>query len=112
MMWYLDTRASNHMTGDREKFSNLNREIQGFVKFGNESRVRIEGKGSIIFKCKNGEQRKLQEVYYIPDLCSNIISLGQLSECGDEIKIREPYLWVHDKTERLLMKVKKLQNRL
>ncbi|KAI3522492.1 hypothetical protein L1887_00319 [Cichorium endivia] len=111
-LWYLDTGASNHMTGDMKKFRDLNKKIQGYVKFGNESKVRIEGKGSIIFQCKNGEQRRLQEVYYIPDLCSNIISLGQLSESGDEIKIREPFLWVHDRAGRLLMKVQKSPNRL
>ncbi|GJS23761.1 cellulose synthase A catalytic subunit 3 [UDP-forming]-like protein [Tanacetum coccineum] len=82
-LWYLDTGASNHMTGDKEKFCDLNETVQGYVKFGNETKVRIEGKGTIVFQCKNGEHQKLQEVYYIPDLCSNIISLGQLSECGD-----------------------------
>ncbi|KAI3516559.1 hypothetical protein L1887_15478 [Cichorium endivia] len=86
--------------------------IQGYVKFGNASKVRIEGKGMIIFQCKNGEHRKLQEVYYIPALCSNIISLGQLSESGDEVRIKEPFLWVHDRTGRLLMKVQKSPNRL
>ncbi|GJW43635.1 zinc finger, CCHC-type containing protein [Tanacetum coccineum] len=111
-LWYLDTGASNHMTGDKEKFRDLNETVQGYVKFGNETRVRIEGKGTIVFQCKNGEHRKLQEVYYIPDLCSNIISLGQLSECGDEIKIKEPFLWVRDKTGRLLMKVQRSPNRL
>ncbi|GJU50602.1 zinc finger, CCHC-type containing protein [Tanacetum coccineum] len=111
-LWYLDTGASNHMTGDKEKFRDLNETVQGYVKFGNETKVRIEGKGTIVFQCKNGEHRKLQEVYYIPDLCSNIISLGQLSECGDEIKIKEPFLWVRDKTGRLLMKVQRSPNRL
>ena len=50
-LWYLDRGASNHMTGDREKFHNLNKEIQGYFKFGNETKVRIEAKGSIIFQC-------------------------------------------------------------
>lgn len=110
--WYLDTGASNHMTGDKRKFRELDTIVKGYVRFGNESRVRIEGKGMIQFQCKNGEQRQLKEVYYIPDLCSNIISLGQLSEGGDEITIREPYLWVRDKAGRLLMKVQRSQNRL
>ena len=72
-IWYLDTGASNHMTGDEKKFHNLNKVIQGYVKFGNESRVKIKGKGSIVFHCKNGELRRCEEVYYIPDLCNNII---------------------------------------
>ncbi|GKB75802.1 zinc finger, CCHC-type containing protein, partial [Tanacetum coccineum] len=54
-VWYLDTGASNHMTGDKDKFRDLNETVQGSVKFGNESKVRIEGKGSIVFQCKNGE---------------------------------------------------------
>lgn len=111
-MWYLDCGASNHMTGDREKFQTLDKNIRGMVKFGDESKVKIEGKGTIVFQCKNGKERSLKDVYYIPDLCSNIISLGQLSEGGDEIKIKEPFLWVHDKGGKLLMKVKKSPNRL
>ncbi|GJT77790.1 hypothetical protein Tco_1044515 [Tanacetum coccineum] len=81
--------ASNHMTGDKDKLCDLNEIVQGSVKFRNESKVRIEGKGSIVFQCKNGEYQKVDEVYYIPDLCSNIISLGQLAEGGDEIKIKD-----------------------
>lgn len=111
-MWYLDTGASNHMTGDKGKFRNLNESIQGYVKFGNEAKVSIEGKGSIVFQCKDGSQRKLDEVYYIPDLCSHIISLGQLAEGGDEIRIKDPFLWVHDVTGKLLMKVRRSSNRL
>ncbi|GKG10523.1 hypothetical protein Tco_0341923, partial [Tanacetum coccineum] len=52
-VWYLDTGASNHMTGDKYKFKNLNEMVQGYVKFGNETKVGIEGKGSIVFQCKN-----------------------------------------------------------
>nr|GEU68731.1 putative reverse transcriptase domain-containing protein [Tanacetum cinerariifolium] len=62
-VWYLDTGASNHITGDKYKFKNLNEMVQGYVKFGNETKVRIEGKGSIVFQCKNEEQQKLDEVH-------------------------------------------------
>ncbi|XP_023739878.1 uncharacterized protein LOC111887982 [Lactuca sativa] len=110
--WYLDTKASNHMTGDKSKFMTLNETIQGFVKFGNESKVRIEGRGSVVFRCKDGSQRRMNEVYYIPDLCSNIISLGQLAEGGDEIRIKDPFLWVKDSRGKLLMKVRRSSNRL
>ena len=67
------------MTRDEDKFHELNRAVQGYVMFGDGSKVRVEGKWSIIFECKNDEQRMLQGVYYIPKICSNIISLGQLA---------------------------------
>lgn len=111
-MWYLDNGASNHMTGDREKFVELDEGISGLVKFGDGSAVRIEGKGSIIFRCKNGEERKLHEVFYIPTLCSNIISLGQMSEEGKRVEIKGEYLWVFEEQGKLLIKVKRSPNRL
>lgn len=54
-VWYLDNGASNHMTGDRSKFNHLDEKIAGKVRFGDGSTVNIEGRGSIVFKCKNGE---------------------------------------------------------
>lgn len=63
--------ASNHMTGDKDKT------ISGKVRFGDDSRIDIKGKGTITFTDMNGDSRKMTDVYWIPDLKSNIISLGQ-----------------------------------
>ncbi|XP_076929719.1 uncharacterized protein LOC143594251 [Bidens hawaiensis] len=75
--WYLDNSASNHMTGNKSFFSELNNRVTGNVKFGDDSYVNISGKGSILFEAKRGEHRLLTDVYSIPSLRSNIISLGQ-----------------------------------
>lgn len=111
-VWYLDNGASNHMTGKRSKFKDLNEEVTGKVRFGDGSTVEIKGKGSVLFKCKNGEERMFHEVYYIPSLCNNILSLGQLSEEGNRVIMHGEYLWVYEKGEKLLMKVKRSCNRL
>lgn len=55
-LWYLDNGASNHMTGLRSKFYELDERVTGRVKFGDESVVLIKGKGSVAFECKNGEK--------------------------------------------------------
>lgn len=62
-LWYLDNSASNHMTGQRSKFADLDENITGQVKFGDGSVVHIKGKGSVILCCKNGEEIILREVY-------------------------------------------------
>ena len=111
-VWYLNNGASNHMSRDRSKFKTLDTTVAGKVRFGDGSTVNIEGKGSVVFKCKNGETRTLNEVYFIPTLCSNIISLGQLSEIGNKIMLNEEYLWVSEKSGKLLMKVQRSSNRL
>src|SRR5438132_3072781 len=48
----------------------------------------------------------LSEVYFIPSLCNNIISLGQLTEQGSKIMLEGEFLWVYDRNKTLLMKVK------
>ncbi|XP_020253974.1 uncharacterized protein LOC109831046 [Asparagus officinalis] len=111
-MWYLDNGANNHMTGQPSMFKHLDESIHGRVKFGDGSMVQIKGKGSIIFQCKNGEQRLLPEVYFIPSLCSNIISLGQLSKDGSRAIMCGAFLWIYDRNGRLLIKVKRSPNRL
>lgn len=111
-LWYLDNGASNHMTGQLSKFRDLDRSVNGQVRFGDGSTVLIKGKGSIVLKCKNGDERLLKDVYYIPTLCNNIISLGQLSEDGNKVILNGAHLWVYGKDGQLIMKVTRSMNRL
>ncbi|XP_013632898.1 PREDICTED: uncharacterized protein LOC106338479 [Brassica oleracea var. oleracea] len=111
-IWYLDNGASNHMTGKRESFSNLEESIQGKVKFDDGSNVEIVGKGSITFIGKTGERRALRDIYYISSLKHNIISLGQATEMGCEVNMKEDLLMLKDPRGRLLVQVTRQSNRL
>lgn len=111
-IWYLDNGASNHMTGYRDKFQLLDETITDKVRFGDGSIVQIMGKGTVVFTCNNGDQKVFQEVYYIPKLCSNIISLGQMTEDGHEVHMAGETMKVFDRSRKLLMLVKRTQNRL
>jgi hypothetical protein len=42
------------MTGRRELFSDLDTTVHGSVQFGDMSKVKIQGVGSIMFQAKNG----------------------------------------------------------
>nr|GEZ80631.1 zinc finger, CCHC-type [Tanacetum cinerariifolium] len=75
-LWYLDNGASNHMTGVREHFKELNEKVSGKVRFEDGSYIEIKGKGSILIECDDEKQRIISHVYHIPDLKSNLLSLG------------------------------------
>lgn len=108
----MDNEASNHMTGQHSKFKELDEGFTGQVRFGDGSTVNIIEKGSLIIKCKNDEERVLNEVYFIPTLCNNIISMGQLSEDGNKVVLHGEHLCVYDERGKLLMKIKRSSNRL
>lgn len=100
------------MTGDQLKFHELDEMISGQVRFGDGSTVAIMGKGSILFDCKNGDQRLLNEVYFIPNLKNNIISLGQMTEEGSRVDMNGAWLSLFDRNNTFLLKVKRSPSRL
>ena len=87
------------MTGFKGSFSELDGDVTGTVKFGDGSTVAIQGRGTIIFRCQNGEHRALTDVYYIPQLRSSIISIGQLDERGSEVLIKNRVLRIRDREQ-------------
>nr|GEX50573.1 zinc finger, CCHC-type [Tanacetum cinerariifolium] len=60
-LWYLDNGASNHMTGVKEHFKEIDKKIIGNIRFGDGSCIEIKGKGSILLECKNKEQRAISQ---------------------------------------------------
>ena len=111
-VWVLDTGASNHMTGTRSVLSQLDRSVRGTVRFGDGSRVEIEGIGSVVVQGRHQEHKVLTDVYYIPKLRSNIVSLGQLEEKGFRGALGSGKLCVYDQEGTLLISAPRTANRL
>ncbi|XP_042958086.1 uncharacterized protein LOC122293619 [Carya illinoinensis] len=110
--WYLDNGASNHMTGDRSKFVELDTKVMGHVCFGDESKLEIKGKDTILFEVKNGSHKVLPNVYYIPKMKNNILSIGQLMENGCKINMEDRFLWLRDKEGNLNSKASMTRNHM
>ena len=112
-IWYLDNGAINHMMGDLQKFRDLDRAVYGKVRSGDDSTIEIQGRGTIVFQGKYGDQWVLSDVYYIPKLRSNLVSLGQLTEIGHRILLDDDVLEVLEKQSlRLIMRVPRTLNKL
>ena len=111
-LWYLDNGESNHMSGNHIFFRDLDEGITGKVRFGYDSRIDIKGKGSIRFRMEGGEKKILNDVYYIPVLKSNIMSLGQATEAGCEISMKDNVLRLLDQSGQLMIQTSRSRNRL
>ena len=81
-MLFRSSGCSNHMTGKRSIFCNMDESLKLQVRLGNDKCVQIEGKGTIAIKSKSGSERIINDVYYIPGLAHNLLSVGQLIQRG------------------------------
>jgi transposase InsO family protein len=110
--WILDTGASNHMSGSKAAFAHLDSGIHGSVRFGDGSTAQIEGSGTVLFTGKNGEHQTLSNVYYLPRITANIISVGQLDETGYQVLVEDGFMRIRDEERRLLAKIPRSPGRL
>jgi hypothetical protein len=110
-VWYLDIGASNHLTGHKHLFAEMT-ELTGTVSFGDASKVEVKGKGNVKFLQKNGKLGMVENVYYILEIKSNILSVGQLMEKGFEIFMKKRTLHMKDSRERAIARVEMRENKM
>jgi hypothetical protein len=60
-----------------------------------------------LYDCKTGEHLALPSDYYIPRLDTNIISIRQLDEDGDKVRIHNGVMQIQKEGGRLLARVQR-----
>ncbi|MCH80374.1 copia-type polyprotein, partial [Trifolium medium] len=78
-VWYLDSGCSNHMIGNKQWLFDFDESFKDSVKLGNDSKMQVEGKGSLKLLI-NGKTHVITNVYYLPGLRTNLLSIGQLQQ--------------------------------
>ncbi|XP_019248366.1 PREDICTED: uncharacterized protein LOC109227623 [Nicotiana attenuata] len=100
---------------EKEEKSNYAENKEGFrfkVSFGDCSTVDATGKGDIKIKTKNGFAETISNVLYVPDLKSNLLSVGQLQEKGYVITIKKGECEIYDPVRGAIAIVQMSSNRL
>ncbi|KAH7557154.1 hypothetical protein JRO89_XS11G0061700 [Xanthoceras sorbifolium] len=111
-MWYLDTGCNNHMCEDKFAFSELDESFRNTVKFGDNYLVSVMGKGNVTIRTKENTAQIISNIFFVSDLKTNLLSIGQLQEKGYEIIIREGVFSIQDPKKGLIAQVNITSNRM
>ncbi|XP_072061940.1 uncharacterized protein [Arachis hypogaea] len=109
-IWYLDNACNNHMSGRKELFSSLDDSVKLLLKFGNNTKIPIEGKGHIPIRLKDGSLSYISDVFYAPELDYNLLSMGQLYEKEYKMITYRRYCTVFNNNGRFIDKAKMTSN--
>ncbi|BBG97239.1 hypothetical protein Prudu_006294, partial [Prunus dulcis] len=110
--WYVDTGCSNHMSGCKPSFVNLGESYRTNVSFGDMSIVIVMGKEKIQIRTKNNFIETISNVFFIPDLKTNLLSAGQFQDKGYRITIFQGECEIYDPKRGSIAMVKMSPNRL
>ena len=81
------------------------------MKLGNNSKMVVLGKGNI--RLRNvGVTQVITDVFYIPELKNNLLSVGQLQERGVAILIQHGVCRVYHPKKGLIMQTTMFTNRM
>lgn len=110
-VWFLDSRCSNHMCGDKKIFCELNEDFRQMVRLGNNTRISVMGKGNVRLKVNN-INHVVTEVFFVPELKNNLLSIGQLQERGLAILIRHGMCRIYHPQKGLIIQTNMTANRM
>ncbi|KAD3069142.1 hypothetical protein E3N88_37022 [Mikania micrantha] len=97
-LWFLDSGCSNHMTGAKESFTNLDESFKIEVNLGDKKKLQVEGKGTVKITMQDERYKLLDDVYYAPKLEYNLLSVGQLMKKGYSLTFDDGKCTIRNKT--------------
>jgi hypothetical protein len=84
-LWLLDSGCRNHMTGNKDLLSCIDSSISSDITHGNDYLVKVQGKGTVPILTKQNIKKDINNVYHVPDLKHNFLSVKQLIEHGYKV---------------------------
>ncbi|XP_078440859.1 uncharacterized protein LOC144710892 [Wolffia australiana] len=105
-LWYLDTGTTNQMNRNQNFILKLDESTAGFVKFEDNSRIEIRGRGSITILRQDGESIQLAQNRWL--LHHLEVKLAFLNgDAEEEIYVKQPDGFIVKGKEGYVLKLKK-----
>ncbi|XP_019459946.1 PREDICTED: uncharacterized protein LOC109359706 [Lupinus angustifolius] len=102
--WYIDSGCSNHMTGKRNWLVNFDEQKRCSVRFADSRMIQAEGTCDVLISRKDGRNALISDVLYVPNMKSNLLSIGQLIEKGFSFQMHQGMAKIFDVSSKLILK--------
>ena len=96
-IWLLDSGCNNHMTCNKDLLSWIDSSISSDITLGDDSLVKVQGKGTVPILPKQDVKKDINDVCHILDLKHNLLSVGQLVEHGYKVVFEGASCRIYDK---------------
>lgn len=73
------------MTHKKDVFSSMDSFVKSEIRLGDDNKVNVLGKGIIIVLSKQNEKRNIPNVYFVPNLKHNSMSVSPQNHNGYEV---------------------------
>jgi transposase InsO family protein len=110
-VWFIDSGCSNHMTGNKKWFISLDENFSHAVKLGNNARMQVMGQGSVKLRVQ-GRTQIVSNVFYVPDLTNNLLSVGQLLKKGLKVVMQKGTCKIFHPMKGLIVHTHMITNRM
>src|SRR3954471_13512024 len=107
----MDTRCSNHLTGNKQWLIDFDSERRTKIRYVDDKYVYAEGMGNVKVKVKNGKTVLIKDVWYVPRIRSNLMSVGHLIEKGFSVVMKNNLLKLYDSNKNLIVQSEQGSNR-
>jgi transposase InsO family protein len=87
--WYLDSGASNHVTGSSSVFLSMSPSHGTKITSAGGHSHDVTGTGDVAIRLPNGEIQKVTHVLYSPGIMKNLLSVGFLADKGFRIEFSQ-----------------------
>ena len=73
------------------------------IRCADDKYLNAEGMGNVIIILNNGKAAVIQNVWYVPGMKSNLMSVGQLIEKGFLVTMKDNLLKLYDCNQKLII---------
>lgn len=94
-VWYIDSGATSHMCNNRDIIQNFVEEKPKDVNVANGEKLQTAGRGNVQV-CLNNCVRTIGNVYYVPNLSTNLLSVSTLVGKGYKVSFSKSKCVIFD----------------